>query len=298
MQGNEIVKVGFHGGEIEAVKKGNDVWVSVRRACEHLGIDADSQQKKLRDANRAPWSNTVIMTALDARGRKFEQFMLHLDSLPMWLATIDTGRVAEHVRPLLIAYQKEAAQVLRDHFFGQPKPSRREESPSEKEKRLAAKEERLARRQQAMGWELAKKIAARQCRKGLVDVYDVKLAEVLVGEPLPALLPRIDTTAEWKFPEQIAHEVGSTSQMVGRVITELWGKGRGNIDGIREVRMGTAPGHHKMIEQCAYSPAAVDMIKDHIRTRLVKNENSKNQSEFEAKPPWSSNAHHKGDGQS
>jgi hypothetical protein len=186
----------------------------------------------------------------------------------MWLATIDTGRVAEHVRPLLVAYQKEAAQVLRDHFFGPSKP-RRDETPSEKEKRLVAKEERLARRQQAMGWDLAKKIAARQCRKELVEVYDVKLAEVLVGEPLPALLPCITTTAEWKFPEQIAHEVGSTSQMVGRVITELWGKGRGNIDGIREVRMGTAPGHHKMIEQCAYSPAAVAKIKEHIRPRLV-----------------------------
>jgi phage antirepressor YoqD-like protein len=36
----------------------------------------------------------------------------------MWLATIDAGRVGESVRPLLVAYQKEAAQVLRDHFFG------------------------------------------------------------------------------------------------------------------------------------------------------------------------------------
>jgi phage antirepressor YoqD-like protein len=36
----------------------------------------------------------------------------------MWLATIDTGRTREEVRPLLMAYQKEAAKVLRDYFFG------------------------------------------------------------------------------------------------------------------------------------------------------------------------------------
>lgn len=45
-------------------------------------------------------------------------FAIHLDSLPMWLATIEASRVAEHVRSKLITYQKECARVLRDHFFG------------------------------------------------------------------------------------------------------------------------------------------------------------------------------------
>lgn len=113
---NQIVRVGFHGGEIEAVKQGNDVYVSVRRACEHLGIDYPTQTVKLK---LQQWACVGLIPIHDTTGRKQEAFMLHLDSVPMWLATIDAGRVNESARPLLIAYQKEAAKVLRDHFFGQ-----------------------------------------------------------------------------------------------------------------------------------------------------------------------------------
>jgi hypothetical protein len=59
----------------------------VRRACEHLGIDRNGQQQKLRDENRAPWARGCIMHLRDEAGREQEAFMLHLDSIPMWLAT-------------------------------------------------------------------------------------------------------------------------------------------------------------------------------------------------------------------
>jgi antirepressor protein len=45
---------------------------------------------------------------------------LHLDSMPMWLATVEPNRVAPDVRPKLVRYQNECAQVLHDHFFGRP----------------------------------------------------------------------------------------------------------------------------------------------------------------------------------
>jgi hypothetical protein len=114
---NQITRINFYGGELEAIKDGENVWVSVRRCCESLGIDADAQQRKLRDTGRAPWACTAMMTVqVGGQGRSL--FMLHLDSLPMWLVTIDTGRVSQDIRDLLVRYQKEAAQVLRDHFFG------------------------------------------------------------------------------------------------------------------------------------------------------------------------------------
>ena len=72
--------------------------------------------------------------------------------------------------------------------------------------------------------------------------------------------------AGWKFPEEIAKELGVSWQLVGRVISALWGEGRRqNIEGVREVRIGTAPGHHKMIEQCLYSPEAVRQIETKVR---------------------------------
>jgi hypothetical protein len=53
-----------------------------------------------------------------ADGKLREAFCVHLDCLPMWLATIETSRVAEHVRPKLVCYQREATKVLADYFFG------------------------------------------------------------------------------------------------------------------------------------------------------------------------------------
>lgn len=178
-QKNQIVHIDFHGGQIEAVQRGEDIWVSVRRACEHLGIASNGQIEKLKDKE---WATDKIILSVDPNGRNRKHFMLHIDSFPMWLATIDTGRVAKSVRPLLVAYQKEAAKVLRDHFFGARENAT--ESPYEKERRLAAKEERLSRQQKARGWERARKIAEQQNRMDLVELYNAKIAEVLTGEPM------------------------------------------------------------------------------------------------------------------
>ena len=38
--------------------------------------------------------------------------MIHIDCLPMWLATIDARKVKEAIREKLARYQKEAAKVL------------------------------------------------------------------------------------------------------------------------------------------------------------------------------------------
>ncbi len=110
---NELVKVDFHGDTLECVEQDGKVWVSLRRVCESLGIDLKSQSRRVKNK---PWACMVMMTIHDTSGREQETSMLDLDSLPMWLATIETNRVAEAVRPKLIEYQKECARVLRDHF--------------------------------------------------------------------------------------------------------------------------------------------------------------------------------------
>jgi len=121
---NQLVKVPFYGDVLEATK-GTDgkVLVSIRRVCESLGVDHASQWRKLTDADRAPWACVVMMTTHDSGGREQEMSMIDLDGLPMWLATIEVNRVSEGVRGKLVAYQKEAARVLRDHFLGKPEKS-------------------------------------------------------------------------------------------------------------------------------------------------------------------------------
>lgn len=115
---SELKTIRFDGDNLQVVREDAQVWVVLKRACEALGIDHDSQRKRLADRERCPWATTVIMTAVAEDGRNRELFCLDLDSLPMWLATIEVSRVRPEAREKLIHYQRECARVLRDHFFG------------------------------------------------------------------------------------------------------------------------------------------------------------------------------------
>jgi hypothetical protein len=53
------------------------------------------------------------MEARDASGREQRMFSVHLDSVPMWLATIETGRVRPEVREKLTRYQEGGGEGAR-----------------------------------------------------------------------------------------------------------------------------------------------------------------------------------------
>jgi prophage antirepressor-like protein len=80
---NEIVEVPFNGGCVSAVKQDDEIWVSPKRVCENLGIDWESQRKRLE---RSEWACAFMMEARDSIGRKQEQLFITLDTFLMWLA--------------------------------------------------------------------------------------------------------------------------------------------------------------------------------------------------------------------
>ena len=112
---SNIVQVPFYGDTLDAIQDERGVWVGVKRACENVGLDGNGQSQRLK---RMPWATTCMTHAVAEDGKEREMLFVHLDCLPMWLATIEASRVKEEVRPKLVAYQKECARVLRDHFFG------------------------------------------------------------------------------------------------------------------------------------------------------------------------------------
>ena len=118
---SSIEVVQFHGDMLQAVRDGERVLVVVKRVCEALKICESRQRRKLAEKE---WATTDIMSAVAEDGKIRELFCIGLDSLPMWLATIEAAKVGPESRPKLIAYQKECARVLRDHFFGRaPAPA-------------------------------------------------------------------------------------------------------------------------------------------------------------------------------
>lgn len=109
--------VNFYGVEIPCCPHVNKLWVALRPICIDLGIDPASQQVKLRGKT---WAATdVISTSVDSTdGRARKMFMLDLDCLPMWLASLSENAVRPEFRGKLIRYQHECVRALRDAVFG------------------------------------------------------------------------------------------------------------------------------------------------------------------------------------
>jgi len=105
----------FHGDQLDVVVEDDNLFVSIKRVCEALGIDRRTQQVKLKNYD---WAVGGLITSTGSDGKSYQMSMIDIRSLPMWLATIHPNRVAEEVRPKLIRYQREAADVLADHFLG------------------------------------------------------------------------------------------------------------------------------------------------------------------------------------
>jgi len=114
---SDLVKVPFHGDSLDAVRDPDGIWLSIPQACANLGLVEQGQLRKLQGK---VWARVEMKSTPDARGHNQQTWCLHLDCVAMWLATIETSRVAESLRPKLERYQIECARVLNEHFFGKP----------------------------------------------------------------------------------------------------------------------------------------------------------------------------------
>lgn len=123
----ELVKFQFEEDCLELASYQDSIWISVRRICEILGLDQKGQQAKLRNK---PWATVAIIPLVAEDRKRRDTFCIHLDSLPMWLATIEPSRVREDLREKLRTYQLKCAQILRNEFLHSPKPSSTQLMPS------------------------------------------------------------------------------------------------------------------------------------------------------------------------
>ncbi len=111
-----ITKFVFHGDELDVIPMGVEVYVAIRRVCEALGVSFSRQLRKLKTD---PAISVVTMaTQVENDDQRRDVACLELHSLPLWLATIHPSKVKPAVREKLVAYRRECAEVLADHFLG------------------------------------------------------------------------------------------------------------------------------------------------------------------------------------
>ena len=87
--------------------------VSLRHCCEAIGINYSTQLDKLRGKS---WAAVVPLRGTAADGKSYEMLMMDRRTMTMWLGGIDENRVNQTARPVIIAFQAEAADALDAYF--------------------------------------------------------------------------------------------------------------------------------------------------------------------------------------
>ena len=110
----EIVRVPFHGTDLLTVEIDGRPHIVLRPVIETLGVSYSSQLTKLKGKSWACVSS--INTQLPGDTQSRSHVIIDIRTLLMLLATIEESRVAERVRPLLVAYQSEVADAIESYW--------------------------------------------------------------------------------------------------------------------------------------------------------------------------------------
>lgn len=110
---NAVVHIPFHGSEILAVEEDGKPYIILKPAIEHIGLDYSWQLQKLKAKS---WATVGETPTVGADGKVRDMASVDVRTFLMLLATIDERRVSEDARQVLIAYQREVADLIEAHF--------------------------------------------------------------------------------------------------------------------------------------------------------------------------------------
>jgi hypothetical protein len=103
----------FHGDRLLLVDVGGKPRIVLRPAMEALGLDYATQFTKLRQRS---WAVVGQSPTTGADGKTYQMVTVDVRTFLMLLATVDENRVAEAVRPKLVAYQAEVADAIEAYW--------------------------------------------------------------------------------------------------------------------------------------------------------------------------------------
>ena len=100
-----IVAVSLSDGRIAA---------TLASLCDALGLTQNSQARRIRMDEVL--SDELVEVSIQTDGGMQTMGVLTAWAIPLWLTGIQTSRVAEEKRPAILAFKKQAANVLYEHF--------------------------------------------------------------------------------------------------------------------------------------------------------------------------------------
>ena len=139
---SNILTINFNNQQLLTVEKDGIKYVAVKPICENLGLDWDSQRKRI-DRDDVLSSVKVIMTATGSDDKNYEMVCLPIDYINGFLFGIDTSRVSEEIRPVVLYYKRECYKALFE-FWNKTKKKSHLEATMEVIAELIEQEKRIA----------------------------------------------------------------------------------------------------------------------------------------------------------
>lgn len=109
----EIVKLDLSAGSLQTVMVDGEPHVVFRPAVEAIGLDYSTQLRKLRGRS---WASRRDIPTTGADGKTYRMVAVDVRTFLMWLATVNENKVAEDVRPTLVAYQQETTTAVTNYW--------------------------------------------------------------------------------------------------------------------------------------------------------------------------------------
>lgn len=111
METKTIVRV----NNVDIVATSDEQLIPIRPICEALGIDWSAQWRRIeRDEIIGPVVAIIATTGRD--GKQYEMYCIPYRFVFGWLFSIDTSRVNEEARPIVLRYKAECYEALYRHF--------------------------------------------------------------------------------------------------------------------------------------------------------------------------------------
>lgn len=112
-ESREVVKLDLSAGSVQTVLIDGAPHIVLKPAIEELGLDYSTQLAKLR---RRSWAVVGQSPTTGADGKTYQMATVPVRTFLMLLATVNEGRVAEGVRPTLVAFQNETADAIESYW--------------------------------------------------------------------------------------------------------------------------------------------------------------------------------------
>lgn len=121
----EVVKLDLSAGSVHTILIDGRPHVVLRPAIEELGLAYSPQLRKLKSRS---WGVVTETVTTGADGKSYEMAATTVRSFLMLMAGVNENRVAELVRPVLVAFQNETADAIEAYWTRGDMPARETEA--------------------------------------------------------------------------------------------------------------------------------------------------------------------------